>query len=227
MPEKELFDKDNNPVDNVFTEDEVNKRIEEAKTEAEQEKEQAVKEAQESVKSEIQEKEEEIKKREEAVKEAENSSDDEKTKNLTQLRKQKEEAEKKLEQMKGEHQKNIADILAKADERRISEAMKSVVGENEDMAKQVKEKFDYLQKAQGGVPEDSGELRKMISDAYTLVTGTRPESKITGDVTSSAGAGPSSIPKGKISEKGKEVASQFGISEDDIDKYESGELGKK
>jgi len=230
MPDnkKNLFDADGNPVENVYTEEEIERRLNEAKTEAEREKEEAVELAKKEVQEDIKNKEEDLQRKEKELQDALNSSDDEKTKNLAALRRKAEEAQREVERVKKEAQENVQEILKKADERRIEETIKSIVGENEGMREEMKKKIDFLSKSQGGIPENSQELRKMASDAYTLIKGVRPESQVNFDAVSSAGAGPSQPPsQGKISEKGKEAAKEFGLSDEDIEKYESGELGKK
>jgi DNA repair exonuclease SbcCD ATPase subunit len=219
MPE-ELFDADGKAI-TAFTEEEVNKRLDEAKTQAETEKDEAIEAAKKEVQSEISQKEEELKSKEEELKKALEASDDEKTKNIVALRKAKEDLERDLKNTKEEYKKGIQDILSKTDSKRVDEAIKAVVGEDSETAEKVKEKIDLLKKTMDGIPQDGKELSKMVVDAYTLAIGKRPESKINFDSISSGGAGRTGEPgsKGKISDEGKEPGKKgFGLTDEDFEK---------
>ena len=141
-----------------------------------------------------------------------------KDQNFANLRKAKEDAEKK-----------VADILAGVDEKitkaktevlegvmkdHYNETLGALAGEDEELKKKIEFNFKRL----GDVAATKQEISKKLTDAYALST-TR-EDGVSSSVYSSGGVGKLHIkPVTKLSDDEKALGAKFGITEADIKKH--------
>ena len=155
------------------------------------------------------------------IKEEELAKSTDKDKNFANLRKQKEEAEKK-----------VTDILAGVDEKistvkkevmegvmkdHYNDTLKALSGEDEE----VKKKIEFHYKRLGDSASTKQEITDKMRDAYLLATKTDVGDALNSSVLSTGGMGKLNIKSQgqKLSTEEKEVAGKFGLSQKDLEKY--------
>lgn len=227
----EFFDGDGNPVE-ALTEEEVNAKIEEAVDKA---KEEAIEEVTEEHKEELDDLKTTVddltKQIEEKDKElSEEGKTGTKSYNFRKLEKdrdemkaKKEEAEKKLADIRQEVDDKIKGVKQEIGNKKIDDAIQAMTGANKELFDKMKSHFLRLTPAEVKKPEEKEEdFRQRINDAFVLATGHKPENPLTGPVISSAGGNvpPQPTPGGggKLSEDGKAVAGKMGITEEELKK---------
>lgn len=209
-PIEEMYDEDGNPLEEVLSVKEVEQRIADAKEEAKAEFEFTS----EQLKTQLGEKEQELKQAQEDLQKAGN-----KDANFSQLRKSKEEKEEELNIIKkelSEVKQAFSKTNLEANERVINESIFKISDGDKELADKIK--FHYNQFV---VPSDDTQEKQeeRLKSAYTLATGSQA-----GDILNSAnigsgrGSNPSPASTEKISPDAIEVAKQLGIDEKELRK---------
>ena len=220
----ELFDKDNNPIEEVY--DSEGKEIEEVVTgaEAKQQVEDAKEEAKADYEADTTALKEELDENKETLKIAQEDleKEQEKDKNFGKLRGAALEKEKEVQAQKEKVEaleKKFEGLEATTKTQPINTMIKKLSGEDEELEKKIKFHYDSFT-----VPvEDTEELQKeRIKNAVILAGGGETANPLTGGVVSSAeGVAPGGeMPiEGKLSDPAAEgIAHKMGISDQELKK---------
>lgn len=159
---------------------------------------------------------EELAKKEEALEKSKNAGA-----NFANLRKAKEEAEKKLEDVL----KGVDDKIGKVKNEvfegvmkdHYNDTLKALAGEDAETLK----KIEYHYKRLGDPVTTKSEMSNKLKDAFLLATKKETDDALNTSVLSSGGVGRLNIkPQGqKLSDVEKSVAGKLGLSEADLKKY--------
>lgn len=214
----ELFDKEGNLVDNVFTQEELDAKLSEERTKAIEDANADRQEEIDKLNEQITTKEKEL----ETAKE-ELTKEKDKDKNLGGQRKIIEAKEKEVEDLKtkvSEIEKITGEKITKIEgeikDRTISQMIEVLAPGDKDLADKIKFHYDNFK----GEPKDLKEIQQRIENAYVLATGGRPQNPLTGEViSSSGGVGPKPSGGGKVSEEVMDVAKKMGITEQEMKKH--------
>lgn len=208
----ELFNKDNEPVE-AFTQEEVDQKLNEAKTVSETEKSEAIVQAKEEGKKEVEDLNTQIEANKKEIETLLASTDDDKTKNIVALRESNKELATKLEGVEQTTKEQLKGVLDRIDGEKVDNEIKKLIGDDEEANTSIKENIKNL----GGIPEDPSKLSKIVEDAYTLHFGHRPSSPLNAGVIGTGGSAPTFSPKGgKLSEEGKRMANKLGVTPEEI-----------
>ena len=140
----------------------------------------------------------------------------EKDLNFGNLRKQKEDAEKKVaEILQGVDEKVNSikkEVLEGVMKDHQEETLKGLVGEDEELKKKVE--FHY--KRLGDVASTKAEITKKLQDAYLLATN-KPADEVSGNVFSSGGVSRlrPQVSNNKLSPEDKAIGAKFGLKDED------------
>lgn len=207
----EYFDADGNPVE-VFTPEEVETKLSEAKADNEEK----IAEAKETVKEEMQASIEALKKQIED-KEEEMQKLASKDMNFGSLRKIKEDLEKKLVEKEEEFNVKLEEIKSVGIKEKI-ESTATILAAGD---KELKDKIVFHYNSFQGAPKDGEEFKTRMSNAHLLATGSKP-ADISNLFPTSGGFVPKPLidasGKGELSEAGKEVGRKMGITDEDVKK---------
>ena len=204
----ELYREDGTKIE-AYTEDEVNERIEEVKTQISEEASQKVEELQTSL-------EDTKAKLEQATKDLIEFSGTDKGKNVAALRKSKEELGKKVEELEGKITSEINTLKQVLDGKELDRNIQTLSEGDEELGKKIKYFYDQNIK-----PEDTDEVkRSKLGDAYKLASGGK-KSNVLDSVIGSGGAGKGSGSGGSDNFSPDLVAlgNKLGLSADDFKKY--------
>ncbi len=200
----ELFDAEGNLVE-AYTEEEVQAKIDEAKTALEGatgEEKTKLTEQLEALQTQLNEKTEELDKFKG------------KDLNFGKLREQKELAEQAVAKVREDFDKKIADIKDTMTKTRMDEEIGKLVGDDKEMASKVRFYYDSFK----GEPATPEEFKTRLSNALTLASGGKPVNPLSGNVISGAGGyvpKPGGSPE-KLNPDVKGVASKLGISDEEL-----------
>ena len=219
-----LFNENQEEVEGALT-PEVETKLEEERNKAEEESNKKIEEFQEETTKDIEELQEKKEKAEQEKTDLEEELEKEKDKgkNFGRLRDkvgQKEEIissmKAEMEKLQGGLEEKINGIQTKASEEVITDAIRTLAGDDKDLSDKIRFHFDGFKK-----PEGKDEILKKVENAYVLATGGKPATSLTGAVLSSAGGTKPPEEKGKsdkLSEGAKDVAGNLGISDADMKK---------
>jgi myosin heavy subunit len=214
----ELYDAEGNPVEGALTHEEVEEKINEA---IEEHKQNSTEET-EALKTELEEQKTALEAKEREIEELAN--EDDKTKNLVQLRKAKEIAEKekgelsrRIGELESTFTQKVEEVEKKVTSEKLNSAVQKLAGNDKELADKIKIHYDNFK----GVPKDDTEMNERLQNAYILSTGSKPESPLGagtfGSGTGIPAGGGSSL--GKPSQEAKDVGKMMGITDEDWKKY--------
>jgi len=220
MPE--LYNKDGDLVEGALTAEEVAEKIKEAEEAGGGGDDTATEELKtrvEELKTKLEDKEKEI---------TELANEDDKTKNLVNLRKKTEELEgekKSLEDrltgLETKLTEGLEGVDKKITENSFNEAVKKLAGDDTELTKKIVFHYNSFK----GVPKDAGEMATRLSSSYTLATGSQPKNPLSGGALGGGGAAPNLRPPiGKPSEELKEVGKKLGVTDADWAKHGNKQL---
>jgi len=207
-PIVEVFDSAGNPIDETLTPEEVDQKIDEAKEEAKGE-----------FDTEIQKLQDEKEEKETALAAAEEAlgKEKEKDKNFGKLRGSTEEKEKEIGVLKEEVtglKDKVEGIEKSAKSQPVNVMINKLAGNDEELKKKIKFYYDNFT-----IPEEDDEekQKERVTNAYTLAAGGKPVNPLSGDAISSGGGvapgGEEPSSKGKLSsEEASELGEKLGIS---------------
>lgn len=206
----ELYDISGEPVEGALTKEEVDAKIAEAtdgiKTELEQAASGKILDLQSQLEEAISDRD---------TKAADLTKLQSKDFNFGRLRESKEEAEKRVNDVKTELLKEIGGLKTAIAERTIKDIALEKVGGNKEMADKVV--FHY--KTFGGEPKDDKEKEERLDKAILLAGGSKSVGLPAGSLSSGGGYTPSApAGQGKLSEGGVEVAKKMGITDEELKK---------
>lgn len=203
----EYFTADGEKVEGVLSQEDVDKKLEEFKTENVKETEKVAGEHTEEVgklKEEITTLQEEMEKL------------GSKDLNFQKLRKKKEETEEILKKVGEKYEGKIEEIKKEIKDEKINAAIKGIVGDDSEVHEKVRLHYDNFK----GDPKDRKEMMERIENAYVLATGSKPESSLDSSIIGTGKGLPlGASPKGKISEDAKSVAEKLGIKDEELKKH--------
>ena len=203
---EQVYDKEGNPIDEVLTPDEIDKKIDEAKQEAQSKFETEIKTLNES----IAKKEEEIKR---AIESA--GKNGEKDKNWGEARTVIEGLKTEIGTLKG----TIDNLSKQTAEKGVVDTINRMAGGDKETVEKVKHFYEQFK-----VPENDNDENKLerVKRAFQLATGHQPGSDI---VDRAFGTGGGFNPpafaggEGKLSQEAKGVAAKLGISDKELKEH--------
>ena len=153
----------------------------------------------------------------------------EKETNFAKLREQKDDSESKAEAKIEEIQKEMDDKLkesSEATEKRVlegvykdhyQEELKNLAGEDDELKKLIEVQYGRLTDP----TTNTGEISKKLRDAWTLATKTEESDALNTAIVSSGGASAiQTKSQDKLSPEIEQVASKFGLNQEDFDKFD-------
>jgi len=209
--EKEYFTKDEDgeyvkTENDIFTQEEIDERLEKFKTEGTKETEKVAETHKEEIKT--------LTDKITELEESDDGKDPKKKENLVRLRKAKEAAEEILKKVDEKYKGEIDGIRKDIKSERINSAIKSVVGDDAEVHDKVRLHYDNFK----GDPKDKKEMMERINNAVILATGSQPKSPLDGIIGTGGGEIPGDAPKGKITSEAVELAENLGISKEELKK---------
>lgn len=223
-----LFNEAGDPVEGALTPEEVEAKLDAAKTETAAQV-QAEKDAEiEEIKGTLTERETAL---EQAQKDLEAAKAGDKGLNFAAQRKIIEEKQaaydkltKDFDAFKTETQTRLGEIVSETKNRGVNALIETAAGGNAGLKDKIKFFYDAFKPIdeKGKKEEDlQKEIAERVKNAMILATGGRPAVQITSQMISSAGGGLSGInPTGeKFSPEQQDLASKMGISNDDLKKH--------
>lgn len=207
----EFIDSEGNAVEG-FTKEEVDIKIEEAKTGAKTEVEKELSELKTSLET--------IKTEKEELEKKGGKLTDE-DKNWENVRTMIKERDGKIDGLEKKIQDLTEGVSLKLDEKKVSDIISSLSGGNIDVAEKIKFHFNRIRpdlEAEKDPAKKEEDFKKRMEDAYTLATGGKLEGGLGGSAISSGGGfiPPVKGSKEKISEGGKEVGKKMGLSDEEM-----------
>lgn len=142
--------------------------------------------------------------------------------NFANLRNQKEAAEKKIEEIKGEIDGKISNVKKEVMEEvmrdHYSESLKALSGDDKELEK----KIEFHYKRLGDVASTKTDIASKLRDAWFLATKPTGDDGVNANVFASGGVGRVQIKSQatKISAEEKAVGAKFGITDEDFKKYD-------
>ena len=206
-PIEEVYDADGNPVDEILTPDEVDQRINDAKEETKADYEVDIQDLQ----SKLDEKEQELKQAQEELAKAGN-----KDHNFKNLRDKKEEKEGEVAELKNqisELKQTFEKQSSQSKDNWLTTSIEKIAGDDKDLAEKIRFHYDQFVVPQ----EDTLQKQEQrLKSAYTLAVDSSGNA-LSSDAIASGGAGKQPTPSGgggKLNDPGAvEVAKNLGIDE--------------
>jgi len=133
------------------------------------------------------------------------------------------EKEKKIDELEVKHKEleeklnqRINEVEQKGKEKTISGMIQELSGGDKDISTKIRFYYDSFK----GEPADEKEIQDRIQNAYTLATGGKPISPLTGSAISSGGGMPVINPSGeKVSPEVQDLAHKMGVSDQEMKKH--------
>ena len=214
-----LYDEQGNEVEDTFSQEEMDQKVEETKTQAIADTETKHQEALDILTDQKSEAEEKAKEAQDKFDEL----DPEKKGNFKELRDAKKGADKKVEDLTQKIEDlttKTADDIASIKEGSINDVKTDQINDLAGDNTELKEKIEHFYKSFGGSPATKAEVLERVKNAHTLATGGGGgEGKLPSSVISSAG-GSSITPKtanaGKLSDAGADIGKKLGLSDKEL-----------
>jgi len=209
------FDENGNEVE-AFGPEEVEEKIDEARSEA-------IDETAANRQEEIEKMEEEMETLKEELEntKAQFEKETEKEKNFEKLRNIKDDREKqikelevKMEETKKNLEEKINELESLSDQKVVEDTILKLSRGNEELKKKIWYEYNRFQGAAANIEERN----KRISDAYLLATGQKLDTELAWDVLSSSGGQLPEVKGEELTQEQRELAHKLGISDAELKK---------
>lgn len=131
--------------------------------------------------------------------------------------------EKKIDELEVNYKKleekldqRLNDIEVKNREKMVGNMVQELATGDKDMATKIRFYYDSFK----GDPADDNEIQQRVQNAYTLATGGKPVSPLSGAAISSVGGMPMINPTGeKLSDEARDLAHKMGMTDQELKRH--------